>query len=325
MRISRSRVLMLLAGIALATSIGFSAAPVVAQSSLPTLLDSCATTTFDPNAKDAAGNPIVGGKNVTPGLDCVLKQFLRVAKFILAITGSVALVIFVYTGFMYILYSSQSDKAKKYTEGLQGAVIGIVIIFCSGIAVQYFDRAIRGKDDSGCAAQGSDYACANWGGNGVQCITGLCKSDPSPSFKCCKPNTPENLNAACVGSRGVAYSCMDSTKSTAFDCDGSSNLCPDGPGGNAQCCTTKEKFEQAFGPQESSDDACVKAKGAGFTCMDPIRGNGCVSGLCAVPFQQCCTAQACDCTCVDGTRPGTTDTETECSNRCGAPGLGFCR
>lgn len=128
----------------------------------------------------------------TPGLDCVVRQFTNIARFILSITGSVALLIFVLAGFMYLLNAGNPEQAKKATSYITNAAIGLVIIFCSGILVNYLQRQLRDASttDAACANFGPEYSCRMTSNvNDPNCQPGLCLSNASPNYLCCKAGT----------------------------------------------------------------------------------------------------------------------------------------
>ncbi|OGM00670.1 hypothetical protein A2480_01020 [Candidatus Uhrbacteria bacterium RIFOXYC2_FULL_47_19] len=71
-----------------------------------------------------------------PGLDCILEMFGNVAQLILGVTGGLALIMFVYGGFM-MLTSGGGDRAKKGIDMIKAAVVGIFIILMAGYLVRY--------------------------------------------------------------------------------------------------------------------------------------------------------------------------------------------
>ena len=82
----------------------------------------------------------------TPGLNCILEMFANVAYLILGVTGGLALIMFVYGGFM-MLTSGGGDRAKKGIDAIKAAVVGIVIILMAGYLVRYgLDRLKVNKE-----------------------------------------------------------------------------------------------------------------------------------------------------------------------------------
>ena len=72
---------------------------------------------------------------------CSLNDFVRlfanVSQWILGIVGSLALLMFIYGGLMFIISSGNSEKVTKAKEIIIGAVIGLVIVFTSYMIIQF--------------------------------------------------------------------------------------------------------------------------------------------------------------------------------------------
>jgi len=72
---------------------------------------------------------------------CSLNDFVRlfanVSQWILGIVGSLALLMFIYGGLMFIISSGSSEKVTKAKEIIIGAVIGLVIVFTSYMIIQF--------------------------------------------------------------------------------------------------------------------------------------------------------------------------------------------
>ena len=98
-------------------------APVLAQ---VTIVPECA------RVKAAFGQPVP-----VPQLSCMLEMLGNVALLILGISGSIALFMFVYGGFMVVLSAADSSKVTKGKTIIRNAVVGILIIMVSGIVLQY--------------------------------------------------------------------------------------------------------------------------------------------------------------------------------------------
>jgi len=62
---------------------------------------------------------------------------MRVTEIILGIVGSLALLMFIYGGLMFIISSGNSEKVTKAKEIIIGAVIGLVIVFTSYMIIQF--------------------------------------------------------------------------------------------------------------------------------------------------------------------------------------------
>lgn len=75
-------------------------------------------------------------------LDDFVKIAIRVADFIFGITGSLALLMFVYGGFMFLISSGSTERVTKAKQIIVGAVAGIVIIFTSYMIVGFVFTAL---------------------------------------------------------------------------------------------------------------------------------------------------------------------------------------
>ncbi len=68
----------------------------------------------------------------------------NVIKAILSIVGSLALVMFIYGGFTWMLAGGNSEKVKKGKDILTWAAIGLVVIFSSYALVKFVIEQVGG-------------------------------------------------------------------------------------------------------------------------------------------------------------------------------------
>jgi hypothetical protein len=68
----------------------------------------------------------------------------QIISAVLGITGSLALVMFIYGGFTWMLSSGNSDKVTKGKNTLVWASIGLVVIFSSYALVRFVLQGITG-------------------------------------------------------------------------------------------------------------------------------------------------------------------------------------
>ena len=80
-----------------------------------------------------------------PGLDCVLETFANIANIILGLTGSFALFMFVYGGFMLLSSGGSESRVSKGKEIIRNALIGIAIVLTAGALINYGLRALGVK------------------------------------------------------------------------------------------------------------------------------------------------------------------------------------
>ncbi len=81
-----------------------------------------------------------GGSIAKCGLDELLAVFVNIAQWILGVIGSVALLMIVYGGFLFILGAKTGDKENKINTGkavLQNAIVGLIIVLCSYVALKF--------------------------------------------------------------------------------------------------------------------------------------------------------------------------------------------
>ena len=69
---------------------------------------------------------------------------IRVARFIWAISGSLALLAFIYGGLMFLLSAGVSERVNKGRQIITGAIIGLVIVFGSYTIVYFIMKNIFG-------------------------------------------------------------------------------------------------------------------------------------------------------------------------------------
>jgi len=192
----------------------FSAAPAEAASGWFRLVPECAT------AKGSPGSP-----PPTPSLTCMLQTFGNIAQIILGLTGSAALIMFVYGGFLMVTSGGSSEAVSKGKTTLRNAIIGIFIVMTSGLLIQYGMQQIgiadtysyigqpcnngagvmvQTQDGKSVCAEGCsgsqlkgfscmDTVCANGSckkgdGRGKYCIPNLCKNDPRDVMCCYNPD-----------------------------------------------------------------------------------------------------------------------------------------
>jgi hypothetical protein len=78
--------------------------------------------------------------------DCSLTDFVRllinVFDFVLGIVGSLALLMFIYGGALFLFSGGNSDQIEKGKKTLTGAAIGLAIIFSSYLIVHFTAEAL---------------------------------------------------------------------------------------------------------------------------------------------------------------------------------------
>jgi len=77
---------------------------------------------------------------------CELNDFVRVFSFyyerVLGFVGSIALLMFIYGGIMFLVSSGSSEKVTQAKQIIIGAVIGLIIVFASYTIIQFVFDAL---------------------------------------------------------------------------------------------------------------------------------------------------------------------------------------
>jgi len=77
-------------------------------------------------------------------LGSVENLLANVAGIILGVTGSLALLMFVIGGVMYIFSGGNQSTVKRATDILKYAVIGLVLILGAGVIIKFILQALQG-------------------------------------------------------------------------------------------------------------------------------------------------------------------------------------
>lgn len=75
-------------------------------------------------------------------LDDIVMIAIRASKWILGIVGSLALLMFVYGGFMFLISAGSSDKVSKAKTIITAAVVGLIIVFSSYLIIQFVLKTV---------------------------------------------------------------------------------------------------------------------------------------------------------------------------------------
>ncbi len=116
----------LLLAVLLTGGLALAVAPAADAASWFRLVPECAT---------AKGTP--GAPPPVPSLVCALQTFGNISQIILGVTGSLALLMFVYGGFLLVTSGGSQESVSKGKKAITNAVIGILIIMTAGMLIQY--------------------------------------------------------------------------------------------------------------------------------------------------------------------------------------------
>jgi hypothetical protein len=75
--------------------------------------------------------------STVPQLDCVLSTFGNIAQLILAVSGGLALLMFVYGGFLMLSSGGMESRVTKGKEVIKTALVGLAIILLAGYLIRY--------------------------------------------------------------------------------------------------------------------------------------------------------------------------------------------
>ncbi|MCX6799894.1 MAG: pilin [Candidatus Falkowbacteria bacterium] len=110
-----------------------------------------------PKCTGSTGTANVNG--VDDSQSCGVNDFeeliVNVSKFILGISGAVALGFFVYGGFTWIISGGSPDKVKSGMTTLKNATIGLLVIFISYTLVFNIVKIIGGTTGAGLKIESS--------------------------------------------------------------------------------------------------------------------------------------------------------------------------
>ena len=92
-------------------------------------------------ADDKLTNPLCGGQ-----ANCTLPSIIgRVIKNLMGLLGSIALVMFLYGGFLWLTAAGNETKVTKGKDTLIWAALGLVLIFASYSLVNFIFTALTNK------------------------------------------------------------------------------------------------------------------------------------------------------------------------------------
>lgn len=98
---------------------------------------------FSAQAQDSIIDPNDGKyKTGNYSLDDIMTTVISISGWILGIIGSLALLMFVYGGFMFLISAGSSDKIGQAKKIIIAAVIGLIIVFSSYIIIRFVSQAI---------------------------------------------------------------------------------------------------------------------------------------------------------------------------------------
>lgn len=184
------------------------------------------------------------------GITDILVVFVNVAEFLLGIVGAVALLYFVYGGYVLITSGGSQERVKTGKDTLRNAIIGIAIVFLSGIIVRFTTDALtRGRSEI--RIVGESCTTGTDAGKNFKSKSGLYvtipagfrdKDEPAKTVvpedvQCVAKDDCKHLQALYTArNRKEKFSCIKTTDANVTTCV--RGLCPSKTSDYA-CCLTK--------------------------------------------------------------------------------------
>lgn len=88
----------------------------------------CSSNPTDPGCKKYCGNY---------QLNDFVRIVVKVSQIILGLTGSLALLAFIYGGVMFLISAGNKERVEQAKKIIIGAVIGLIIVFASFIIINF--------------------------------------------------------------------------------------------------------------------------------------------------------------------------------------------
>jgi hypothetical protein len=104
-------------------------------------------------------------------LDDAMQVFVNVANFILGITGSCVLFVFVYGGWKWLLSRGDTKWIESGKAAMTGGVIGLIIIFGAYVAINFIVSGLITADGSEPGTTNLEDAITNTGASTTKVFT----------------------------------------------------------------------------------------------------------------------------------------------------------
>lgn len=96
---------------------------------------------FNAHGEEKKPPSLLGDKNCIESGDCKLNDIWNViiggAQILLALSGTLALAVFIYGGFIFLFSGGDKDKVAKGKGALVNATIGLIIVFASYVIIGF--------------------------------------------------------------------------------------------------------------------------------------------------------------------------------------------
>jgi len=131
--------------------------------------------------------------NFIPDLNCMLMTFGNIAQLILAVTGGLTLLMFVYGGFMLLSSGGAEQRVTSGKNIIKSALIGLAIILLAGYLINFcLDRLGVGSEfretpkSTSPSEEGGEMSCTSVP-VGSACTESACGGEPTAGTPCGGP------------------------------------------------------------------------------------------------------------------------------------------
>jgi hypothetical protein len=97
---------------------------------------------------------ISGGEESNYSVTPLINLAVKVAQFIWGISGSVALIFFMYGGFTWLTSAGSPERVTQGKTIFKNAIIGLMLIFGSWVIINFAFWALTGKKDANWSKSG---------------------------------------------------------------------------------------------------------------------------------------------------------------------------
>jgi hypothetical protein len=94
---------------------------------------------------DASGVPCAAGSATDCGnytIDDFVLLAINISQWVLGIVGTLSLIMFIYGGFIFLISAGSSESISKAKKIIIAAVIGLIIVFSSYMAIKFVLKSI---------------------------------------------------------------------------------------------------------------------------------------------------------------------------------------
>ncbi len=162
------------------------------------------------------------------GLNQIVQVFINIAQFIFGVSGSIALLMFVWGGFLWLSSAGKAEQVKQGQAVITGAVIGLIIIFGAYVGVQFIITSLRGT-----VAPGDVIVTGERCGSGKEAGLAVQTGNPAAASTSGLECIPFN-QCGRIGEGWVETTLTDSNRAS-FECVDGLVTRP-GAGENVKCC-----------------------------------------------------------------------------------------